>query len=218
MSASSKLKAITDRLPFALDDSQAIGAAFRRCREAEANDAKVVDMWTYAYLYVYFTKKHVRGDVRSPADMSDLISTSYEKVIENRHQIKEPSKYAPWVSRLAKNVFLNYVNRRRVDTVPVDGECTPQIREPEAEKRLDDSVGFQSILVQQALGRLPPYLRRVVKLYYFDQLTYGEIAERLDKSPATIRTYRSRAIKVLNEDERLHDALAVVYDYSDSSS
>ncbi|HUX11853.1 MAG TPA: sigma-70 family RNA polymerase sigma factor [Spirochaetia bacterium] len=54
--------------------------------------------------------------------------------------------------------------------------------------------------VWRHVGKLPARLRRILKLYYRDQLTMREIAERLDVSEGRVSQLHARALRLLRKE------------------
>ena len=57
-----------------------------------------------------------------------------------------------------------------------------------------EEVGLQ---VRKAIGELPERQAQIVKMRYFDQLSCGEIAEKLKMTPGNVRVQLSRALDKL---------------------
>jgi RNA polymerase sigma-70 factor (ECF subfamily) len=58
----------------------------------------------------------------------------------------------------------------------------------------------QAQALHDALGRLPEDYRRVILLRYQDRHPFEEIARRMDRSPAAVRTLWSRAVRRLRQE------------------
>jgi len=202
------LQLITERLPFAIDDADAVNELYASCGETPTrSERQHIELWTYGYIYRYMAAKYAGGSIRQMSDMEELVSTVYEKVQDGRSSIRNPDKYAHWVSVVAKNTFINYVNRHRVETTSIHEPQPPTLKQAGAVEEIDANVGLMRTQLQTAIRRLPPYLRRVAELYYFEECTFKEIADRIDKDVPVVRTYKSRALKALREDTRLQAVL-----------
>lgn len=208
MSDSTNLQLITERLPFAIDDSEAVNTLYATyASEPTPRHEQLVELWTYGYIYKYMASKYAGHSIRQVSDMEELVSKVYTNVQDGRSTIKNPEKYAHWVSVVAKNAFINYVNRARVETTSIHDPEHPTLQQIGAAKQIDEQVGLLRSILEVAISRLPPYLRRVARLYYFEDCTFKEIAERIDKDVPVVRVYKSRALKALREDDRLKDVL-----------
>lgn len=201
--SSSHLRTVVDRLPFAVDDIEAANDAFRRWMEGEDPDAKrVVDLWTYCYVCRYFLSKSTRGIFDNTSDADELTTRAYRKVQKNRDGVRNPSRYASWVSVICKNTLLNYTRRN---------QFSESINEEEGRTLSSDEVplvadvGFVREAFDEAIERLPQYLQEPARLYFLEDQGFEQISEAIDKPVATVRTYKHKAVKQLRTDERLRE-------------
>jgi RNA polymerase sigma factor (sigma-70 family) len=198
--STSRVSSLTKRLPFELSETEAANEAFRRWRNGEEEQKRHVDVWTYCYIWKYFLVKKAQNSITEASDIDDLIARTYQKVERKRTQINDPDRYASWVSVVCKNTFLNYTRKDRV-TESIHDEDGPRLvaDNPDAEP---DTIR-QTLL--RAIERLPSYLQPTARLYFLERRTFQEISEVIDKSVATVRTYKHKAIQRLREDEELRE-------------
>ncbi|PSQ98085.1 MAG: sigma-70 family RNA polymerase sigma factor, partial [Bacteroidetes bacterium SW_11_64_17] len=199
----SELRTIIERLPFSVDDTAAANNAFRRWRNGSDPDAeRIVDMWTYCYICRYFLSKSSQGAFNHASDTDELTTRAYRKVLDNRDGVRNPDRYANWVSVICKNTFLNYTRRDQFSE-SVEEEEGPTLT---AEKRQSVAeVGFVREALDEAIDRLPQYLQKPARLYFLEDREFEEISDAVDKPVATVRTYKHKAVKKLRTDERLQE-------------
>ncbi|PSQ72652.1 MAG: sigma-70 family RNA polymerase sigma factor [Bacteroidetes bacterium QH_2_64_26] len=199
----SELRTIIERLPFSVDDTAAANNAFRRWRNGNDADAeRIVDMWTYCYICRYFLSKSSQGAFDHASDTDELTTRAYRKVLDNRDGVRNPDRYANWVSVICKNTFLNYTRRDQFSE-SVEEEEGPTLT---AEKRQSVAeVGFVREALDEAIGQLPQYLQKPARLYFLEDREFEEISDAVDKPVATVRTYKHKAVKRLRTDERLQE-------------
>lgn len=201
----SRLRSVLDQIPFDLDDTAAVNEAFQQWKDEDALDAKRnVDLWTYCYVWRYFLVKSARGAVDDASDVDDLIARAYKKVEEGRTDIRRAGRYASWVSVICKNTFLNYTRRDRVSR-SIDADEGPDLV-ADASGPFDD-LGYVRRAFEEAIQRLPEYLRETARLYFLEDKSFKEVGEVIGKSVATVRTYKYKVVKRLREDEHLEDIL-----------
>jgi RNA polymerase sigma factor (sigma-70 family) len=199
---SSRLRTVLDRLPFAVDDSDAANDAFRRWREDRDPTAeRHVDMWTYCFVCRYFLAKASGDAFESAAAPDELITRAYEKIQEKRDGVRDPSRYSNWVSVVCKNTFLNYARRDRVAD-SIDDDMGPTLRTTDS--RIPQA-GFVREAFAEAIEQLPDYLQEPARLYFLEDREFEEISEEIGKAVPTVRTYKHKAVKQLREDERLRE-------------
>lgn len=200
---SSELRTVIDRLPFSIDDTTAANDAFRCWVEQDDPEAKRnVDLWTYCYVCRYFLSKFMQGTFNNSSDTDELITRAYRKIQDNREEVRNPERYANWVSVVCKNTFLNYTRRDRFSE-SIEEEEGPTLT---AEKKHSTvEIGFVREAFEQAIERLPEYLQKPARLYFLEDRGFEEISEVLNKPVATVRTYKHKAVKQLRTDERLQE-------------
>ena len=198
----SRLRTVLDRLPFPVDDTDAANDAFRRWTHQQDADAeRLVDMWTYCYVCRYFLAKSTSGAFDSAAAPDQLITRTFEKVQEKRDGVRDPDRYANWVSVVCKNTFLNHTRRDR-SSDSINEERGPTLR---AEETRLPEVGFVREAFSEAIDQLPDYLQEPARLYFLEDREFEEISEEIGKAVPTVRTYKHKAVKQLREDERLRE-------------
>jgi RNA polymerase sigma factor (sigma-70 family) len=197
---SSHLESVLDHLPFSIDDTAAANDAFRRWRQQHhPSEERIVDLWTYCYVTRYFLGKATRGDLRS-TDADKLIKRTYEKVEEKRKEVRNPDRYAHWVSVVCKNTFLNHMRRHRIEE-SIDAEGGPTLSARDSTPVAD--MGFVEEALVEAIDQLPDYLQAPARLYFLENKTFEEISDEIGKPVPTVRTYKHKAATRLRKNERL---------------
>ncbi len=101
-------------LPFHLDDIPSINATYLHWHASgDAHEREVIQLWTYCFIRRYFLVKFIQEASWSAVDLDMLIETAFRKTEAREAQIREPSRYASWVSVVCKNTFRNYLRSRR---------------------------------------------------------------------------------------------------------
>jgi RNA polymerase sigma factor (sigma-70 family) len=199
----SELRTIIERLPFSVDDTDAANDAFRRWAKGNDPDAeRLVDMWTYCYVCRYFLSKSSQGTFNHAADADELTTRAYRKILDNRGSVRNPDRYANWVSVICKNTFLNYTRRDQF-SASIEEEQGPTLTAEERQSVAE--VGFVREALDEAIERLPEYLQEPARLYFLEDREFEEISDAVDKPVATVRTYKHKAVKQLRTDERLQE-------------
>jgi len=199
---SSRLRTVLDHLSFPADDTEAANGAFQRWRRENHPQAKrTVDLWTYCYVCRYFLSKSIRGAFQSAADADALITRAYRKVEENRESVRNPDRYAHWVSVICKNTFLNHVRNESISE-SIHTETGPTLREDPSPTT---EFGFVEETFSAAIDELPDYLKEPARLYFLEGKGFEEISTAIDKPVPTVRTYKHKAIKRLRQNETLRE-------------
>lgn len=140
----------------------------------------------------------------------DLAQEVFLRVYRARHGYEPTAKFATWLFRIANNLANNFrrdTGRRKEAALNVNdsGPLGPRPGERLiAEKsalmpaRQFDKSEMCSV-VQAALATLNEKQRMAVLLHKFEEMSYGDIAEALDISPAAVKSLLSRARENLRE-------------------
>jgi len=120
-------------------------------------------------------------------------------------------RFSPWIYKIASNLCLDHLRRRRLPTVSLDApvnadmdvarEIADNTSLPE-EEALSEALGID---IQRAIDSLPERYRVVTVLRHIEDLSYEEIAEVLGIPLGTVKTRLFRAREMLRE--RLSDSL-----------
>lgn len=195
------LDALAARLPFHLDDIDAVNDYFVRWFNAPSEkDRVVIDLWTYCFTRRYFLIKLLQESSMGPTDFDELVDRTFLKIEGSVGRIKRPAHYANWVSVVCKNTFLNYLRDRRHAVSLTEDPDSHMAAEP---TQTYGDAGFTRIAIHRAINRLPKYLRECVRLRFIEGLTYEEISDRTGFPLPRIRSYINKAMKRFRDDDRL---------------
>lgn len=185
-------------LPFHLDDISAINATYLRWHASrDTHEREVIQLWTYCFIRRYFLVKFIQEASWSAADLDMLIEIAFRKTEAREDQIREPSRYASWVSVVCKNTFRNYLRSKR-HQIPI--EQAPLLSLVAETPVAYNELGKRKEALAHAIDRLPPHLHSCMKLRFVSGLSYMEIAQRTGRPLPTVRAYVYKAVKRLRED------------------
>jgi RNA polymerase sigma-70 factor (ECF subfamily) len=117
--------------------------------------------------------------------------------------LSQPERFGAWLHGIALRACLDWLKARERSTIPFsalgngrdpDGFPNPH---DSGEPALERDEERRRLLA--AVEALPPDCRTVVLLYYYQDVTYRELAETLGVSPATINARLTRARALLRE-------------------
>lgn len=195
------IEQLADCLPFEIDDSPSVNAAFREWFDHPTDERRrIVDVWTYCFVYRYFTWKYIQHAAGSVADFEHLVSRTFRKVMQHRTTLDASARYASWVSVICKRTFLNFA-RGRNDVVFLDDQLRDSLVS-EAPPRIRDRVSVRRELAG-AIMRLPEYLQEAAELRFLRNMDYPEIEKLTGRSTPTLRAYCHKALQKLSEDSEL---------------
>lgn len=122
----------------------------------------------------------------SAVDAEDLVQQAFLAAHTKLGQLRDAGKTRAWLAAVLRNAHRK--QRRRERPLPMSALHTAP--EPVTEAELEQLVNADS--VQEALLELPEEFRSVLILFYFDDLSYKEIAELLEVPIGTVMSRLSR--------------------------
>ena len=142
--------------------------------------------------------------VRDRETAEDLAQDAFVKVLNHIDKYSPEFKFSSWLLKIANNVAIDHLRRRRLDTISIDGsphastasevEATTLNLESEQESALDELEAKElGSAIEQAIARLRPEYRACIMLRHVEGRAYEEIAATLDLPLGTVKTYIHRA-------------------------
>ncbi len=116
-------------------------------------------------------------------------------------------KLEAWLYEITRNVYYNYLRdsrarNTRLPTVPLDlSENSPLlvIEDRALEPDIVACLGEDRRELLASIETLPRTYQEMIKLYYFENLRYDEIAERLKQPLGTVKSNVHRGTKLLRQ-------------------
>lgn len=142
--------------------------------------------------------------VRNVDDAEDLTIEAFAKAFKNLEKFKKDYTFSTWLFRIATNNAIDFIRKKRLETMSLDtsfkddsGEAVKIDVENNELNPMEETIKSQKIeLIRIFVDKLPPKYQRLVKLRYFEELTYEEIARTLEAPLGTIKAqlHRSREL------------------------
>lgn len=139
-----------------------------------------------------------RGDAAE-----DLAQEALLRAFRALRTLAEPDKFGPWLCGIATRTCLDWLKAKERTQVPfstlVGNHDADQVlgRPSAAEPELDREDERRKLMAE--VEALPEECREVVMLYYYQDLTYRDLAQLLGVSPATVNARLTRARSLLRE-------------------
>ena len=149
-------------------------------RVRELADNYYADVYRYAY--------RLSG---AAAEADDLTQQTFLMALQRVHQLREPSRAKAWLFAGLRSCFLKGCRKR----VPLSAGSLEldigMIPEEVSELEVDSEQ------LQKALNELSEEFRLVLVMFYFEQLSYKEIASALEIAKGTVMSRLARAKRQL---------------------
>ncbi|MDR1816402.1 MAG: sigma-70 family RNA polymerase sigma factor [Clostridiales Family XIII bacterium] len=159
--------------------------------------AKDGDVRAFESLCGMFAKSilfEARRYIGNPHDADDAAQEAVIAMHRSIGGLRDPDAFRPWMYRLVKYCCLKHVRRLNVlkggeDAADIDdySESLPDERSegnPQESLLADERVA----LIRKAIGQLCERQRESLILYYYENLTYSEIAYALGCTASTVST------------------------------
>ncbi|BDD06082.1 RNA polymerase sigma factor [Aureibacter tunicatorum] len=143
--------------------------------------------------------------IRNVDDAEDLTIEAFAKAFKNLHKFKKDYTFSTWLFRIATNNSIDFIRKKKLDTMSIDSTfkddngdtVSIDVRDNNLNPQ-EEAIKSQKIeLVQNFVTKLPPKYQRLVKLRYFDELSYDEIAKTLDAPLGTVKAQLHRARELM---------------------
>ena len=143
--------------------------------------------------------------VRNIDDAEDLTIEAFAKAFKNLHRFKKDYTFSTWLFRIATNNSIDFIRKKKLETTSLDTSYTDDNGEAVSMDVQDKGLNPQEVaiksqkieLIQMFVTKLPAKYQRLVRLRYFDELSYEEIAEELEAPLGTVKAQLHRARELL---------------------
>jgi RNA polymerase sigma-70 factor (ECF subfamily) len=183
----------------AKDDFNLIDLAVAGGKESERAFATLMDRYRKP---VYHTMLKM---VRNVDDAEDLTIEAFAKAFRNLPRFKKEYTFSTWLFRIATNNCIDFIRKKKIDTMSISSainhdDADPLHIEIKDMNRTPQEEAIQqqkADMVREFVKLLPPKYQRLVRLRYFDELSYEEIAEEIEAPLGTVKAQLHRARELL---------------------
>lgn len=145
--------------------------------------------------------------IRDADDAEDLTMEAFAKAFRNLHKFKKDYTFSTWLFRIATNNTIDFIRKKKLKTMSLNNTLTDDggnavnidIEDDENNPQDEFIKTQRKEMVRIFVDKLPDKYRKLVKLRYFDELSYDEIAEELDKPLGTVKAQLHRSRELLYE-------------------
>jgi len=158
--------------------------------------------------------RYVRSLVRDEEKARELVQDTFVKLHRYAHRYEPKASFATWLFRIAHNVAVSYLRKKKLPLIFGFGNHDPETNSPTADVATDvpsphrEAEGHQlGEIIQAELMRLPDKLREAFVLFDIEELSIREIAEVTGSPEGTVkaRIFRARrALRVRLQPYRKH--------------
>jgi RNA polymerase sigma factor (sigma-70 family) len=133
----------------------------------------------YTYIYLIVRNRELTEDIFQDTFIKAIATIQQGRYVES-------GKFVAWVNRIAHNLIIDHFRREKNEnTFSSDAVDYDIINNAKlSEKSIEDTMSNEQVLadVVHLINFLPPSQQKVIKMRYFEDLSFKEIAERTDVS------------------------------------
>jgi RNA polymerase sigma-70 factor (ECF subfamily) len=145
--------------------------------------------------------------VRNVDDAEDLTIEAFTKAFKNLYKFKKDYTFSTWLFRIATNNSIDFIRKKKLDTMSLNtayqDESGANVTIDVKDKNLnpqEEAIKAQKIeLIQLFVTKLPAKYQRLVRLRYFSEFSYEEIARELEAPLGTVKAQLHRARELLQD-------------------
>lgn len=143
--------------------------------------------------------------VRNVDDAEDLTIESFAKAFRSLHRFKKDFTFSTWLFRIATNNTIDYIRKKKLNTMSIDNSYTDDNGDAVSIDVEDENLNPQEETIRQQkaeilqvfVDKLPPKYQKLVRLRYYHELSYEEIAQELDAPLGTVKAQLHRARELM---------------------
>lgn len=145
---------------------------------------------------------HVVGRIiQSQDDVKDVCQDVFIKVFRKLKRFRGDSRLSTWIATIAYNTSISYVrkqNRQPEHSYDEQPALILSEQDNSLNQKIVEKQEVKKYLLQM-IEELPVHYRTVLTLFHLEEFSYREIEQITGMPEGTIKSYLSRARKILKE-------------------
>ena len=142
--------------------------------------------------------------MKNEADALDIVHDTVVKILQNCERVKKPEYFGTWAYRILINECLMALRKQKKQVVVADIEETDGISNmPQSKEAMEKQIEYMDLY--HALDQLPPKLKTVVLLRFFEDMKLNTIAEITGDNLNTVKARLYKALKLMKLDLEVTD-------------
>lgn len=141
--------------------------------------------------------KTIHRFIKDKSLVEDLAQEVFIRLWQKRNQLNVTQSFAAYIRRMAINEALGHIRKSK----------RYQIEEFDTKQHQGTGNGTEELYlygelkdnINQAIDTLPPRCKLIFQLSRFEDMTYKEIAQKLEISIKTVENQMGKALKILRE-------------------
>jgi RNA polymerase sigma-70 factor (ECF subfamily) len=143
--------------------------------------------------------------VKNTDDAEDLTIEAFAKAFRGLSKFKKEYTFSTWLFRIATNNCIDFIRKKKLETLSISSsfkddsgdDVEIDIKDSSLDPQENAIKSQKEHLMQMIVGKLPVKYQRLVELRYFKELSYEEIADKIDIPLGTVKAQLHRAKELL---------------------
>jgi len=142
--------------------------------------------------------------VNNREDAEDLTIEAFGKAFSNIEKYSPKFAFSTWLFKIAVNNCIDFIRKKRIEKSSLDekrsnsdgGEYQIDIKSNELDPEENFIKEQRKALANEVVERLPDHYRNLIHMRFFEELSYNEIATKLNLPLGTVKAqlYRSKEL------------------------
>ena len=147
----------------------------------------------------------------SKEDVEDLSIATFSKAFDKIKSYNSSFAFSTWIQTIATNTLIDFFRKKEQKTISIDAEDKNEQGNPHEIEDLDTNPELNFIQQQKnkqlfsLVEKLKPHYRELIVLRYLEELSYAEIAQKLNIPLGSVKAKLFRArdllLKILKPQE-----------------
>lgn len=147
----------------------------------------------------------------SKEDVEDLSIATFTKAFDKINSYNSSYAFSTWIQTIATNSLIDFFRKKEQKTISIDADVKNEKGNPHEIEDLDTNPELNFIQQQKnnqlfsLLEKLKPHYRELIVLRYLEELSYDEIAQKLNIPLGSVKAKLFRArdllLKILKPQE-----------------
>jgi RNA polymerase sigma-70 factor (ECF subfamily) len=137
----------------------------------------------------------VTSIIRDPDASQDIVQETFIQLYKTIERVDTTKKFSSYLYAITRNQAISYIRSKKPQVALSEARDIATTDTPDTRlERID-----QATSVEEALKLIDNRYRKVITLYYYDNLSYEQISKLLHLPVNTIRTHLRRAKSALKQ-------------------
>lgn len=134
-------------------------------------------------------------------DSEDITIQTFSKAFDKIHTYNDTYVFKTWLITISKNIHIDLVRKRKKNLLDSRSSVEAISSALDATPSMEDQLIHEQNLADllRDIKKLKPHYQAVINLRYFNELSYAEIAAKLNEPINNIKVKLLRAKKLLAE-------------------